>query len=313
MKIFSRKGIFALSLLLILATIISGCTKNVEGVVARVNDEDITQEEFDVEFEIYRESYERQLGEDALTRVEPDGRTLETVIKQGVLETLIVERLIKQDSIAKNLTVTDEELNERMEELIVSLGGESEFNDFLESNSMSKEYFTNYTRNDILFNKHSEDFINNLEISHEEGKKYFNENKEDLIVLRASHILLSTEEDGMRVLKALENGESFEELAITESKDSTSAVNGGDLGYIVKGKYAAVPEFDKAVFELEVGEISDLIKTEVGYHIIRLDDRRDTYDELKDEIIDLLKNQEYARYVKDLEEKGKITIYMDIM
>lgn len=300
--------------MLILAIGISGCSKSVEeGIVARVNDEAISQEEFDVEFEIYRDSYERQLGEDALTRVEPDGRTLETVIKQGVLDTLIVERIIKQDSIAKNITVTDEELNERMDELIDSLGGETEFDSFLESNSMTREYFTNYTRNDILFNKHSEDFINNIDISDEDGKDFFNENKEDLIVLKASHILLSSEEDGNRVLKALKDGESFEDLAIRESKDSTSAVNGGDLGYIVKGKYAAVPEFDKAVFGLEVGEISDLIKTEVGYHIIRLDDRRDTFEELKDEIADLLKNQEYAKYVKDLEEKGKVVIYMDVM
>ena len=299
--------------MLIFAIGVTGCANDVEGVVARVNDEDITQEEFDAEFEIYRESYEKQLGEDALTRVEPDGRTLETVIKQGVLDTLIVERLIKQDSIAKNISVTDEEVMGRIEELIQSLGGEAEFNELLESNAMSREYFTNYTKNDILFNKHSEDFISNIEISDEEGEEFFNENREDLIVLKASHILLSTEEDGNRVLKALQDGESFEELAIEESKDSTSAVNGGDLGYIVKGKYAAVPEFDKVVFELEVGEISDLVKTEVGYHIIRLDDRRDTFEELKDEISDLLKNQEYAKYVKDLEEKGKITIYMDVM
>lgn len=299
--------------MLILAISISGCAKDVEGVVARVNDEDITQEEFDAEYEIYRESYERQLGEDALTRVEPDGRTLETVIKQGVLDTLVVERLIEQDSELKNISVTDEEVSERIGELIESLGGEAEFNDFLESNAMSREYFTNYTKNDILFNKHSDDFINTIEIGDEEAKAFFNENKEDLIVLRASHILLSTEEDGNRVLGALESGESFENLAIAESKDSTSAVNGGDLGYIVKGKYAAVPEFDKAVFELEVGQISDLVKTEVGYHIIRLDDRKDTFEELKDEISELLKNQEYAKYVKDLEDKGKITIYMDVM
>ena len=299
--------------MLIFAISINGCAKDVEGVVARVNGQDITQEEFDAEFEIYRETYERQLGEDALTRVEPDGRTLETIIKQRVLETLIEESLIKQNSEQKNISVSDEEVSERIVELTESLGGESEFNEFLESNGMSREYFTNYTKNEILFNKHSTDFMNNIEISDEEGEKFFNENKEDLIVLRVSHILLSTEEDGNRVLKALESGESFEDLAIKESKDSTSAINGGDLGYIVKGKYAAIPEFDKAVFELEVNEISGLVKTEVGYHIIRLDDRRDTFDELKDEISALLKNQEYSKYIKELGDKGKINIYMDVM
>lgn len=299
--------------MLIFAMGLSGCASEVEGVVARVNDEDITQEEFDVEFEIYKETYERQLGEGALTRVEPDGRTLETEIKERLLDTLIVERLIMQDSIAKDITVTDEEVDTKLGEIIDSLGGEEQFNEFLESNAMTREYFTNYTKNDILFNKHSEEFTNSVEIDDKEAEQFFNENKEDLIVLRVSHILLGTEEDGNRVLRALESGESFEDLVITESKDSTSAVNGGDLGYIVKGKYSAVPEFEKAVFDLEVGEISGLVQTDVGFHIIRLDERRDTFEELKDEISDLLKNQEYANYVKELEEKGKITIYMDIM
>lgn len=299
--------------MLIFALSLSGCAKKVEGVVARVNDEDITVEEFDVEFEIYKETYERQLGEGALTRVEPDGRTLETEIKERLLDTLIVERLIMQDATAKDITITDAEVDEKIGEIIESLGGEEQFNEFLESNAMTREYFINYTKNDILFSKHSEDFINSIKIEDDEAQEFFNENKEDLVVLKASHILLSTEEDGNRVLQALENGESFEDLVITESKDSTSAINGGDLGYIVKGKYSAVPEFEKAVFDLEVGEISDLVQTEVGFHIIRLDERRDTFEELKDEISNLLKNQEYANYVKELEAKGKITIYMDIM
>lgn len=312
-NIFLKRKVWIISLMLIFAIALSGCAKDVEGVVARVNDEDISQEEFDLEFEIYKETYERQLGEGALTRVEPDGRTLEMEIKEMLLDTLIVERLIMQDSIAKDITVSDDEVTQRLDELIISLGGQEQFNEFLESNAMTKEYFTNYTKNDILFNKHSEEFINRVEIDDKEAEIFFNENKEDLIVLRASQILLSREEDGNRVLEALRNGEDFEDLVITESKDSTSAVNGGDLGYIVKGKYKAVPEFEKALFELEVGEISDLIKTEVGFHIIRLDDRRDNFEELKDEISDLIKNQQYASYVKELEEKAKIIIYMDIM
>lgn len=312
-NIFLKRKVWIISLMLIFAIALSGCAKDVEGVVARVNDEDISQEEFDLEFEIYKETYERQLGEGALTRVEPDGRTLETEIKEMLLDTLIVERLIMQDSIAKDITVSDDEVTQRLDELIISLGGQEQFNEFLESNAMTKEYFKNYTKNDILFNKHSEEFINSVEIDDKEAEIFFNENKEDLIVLQASQILLSTEEDGNRVLEALKSGENFEDLVITESKDSTSAVNGGDLGYIVKGKYKAVPEFEKALFELEVGEISDLIKTEVGFHIIRLDDRRDNFEELKDEISDLIKNQQYASYVKELEEKAKIIIYMDIM
>ena len=312
-RLYSIRKILGISLMLIFVIALSGCSKDVEGIVATVNDEDITQEEFDTEFQIYRESYERQWGEEALTVVGSDGRTLETEIKENVLNTLIVERLIIQDAVSKDIVVTDEEVDERIEELIESIGGEEQFDDFLESNAMNRDYFINYTKIDLLLNKHSDDFINNVNISKEEAESFFSDNKEDLVVVRASHILLSTEEDGNRVLDAIKDGESFEDLAIKDSKDSTSAVNGGDLGYIVKGKYTAVPEFEKAVFDLEVGEISQLVKTEVGYHIIRLDERKDTFEELEDEIVTLLKNQEYTKYVEELENKGKIKVYMDIM
>lgn len=312
-RFYKRRKLLILSLILIFAITLTGCTEDVEGIVARVNDEEITQEEFDQEFEIYRESYVRRLGEDALTRVGSDGRTLETEIKEILLDTLIVEKLIMQDSISNNITVTEDEVDERIDDLIESLGGESSFEEFLESNAMTRDYFTKFTKNDLIFSQHKDEFLNNVEIKEEEAEEYFKENKEGLIILRASHILLSTEEDGNRVLEELGNGASFEDLAVEKSMDSQSAVNGGDLGYFSRGDYAAVEEFEKAIFDLEVGEISDLVKTEVGYHIIRLDERRDTFGELKEEIIDLLKDYQYAKYIEELEGKGKIKVYMDIV
>ncbi|MDR7870948.1 MAG: peptidylprolyl isomerase [Tissierellaceae bacterium] len=311
-KLVDIRRLIIVSLILILVIGFTGCAKDIEGIVATVNDEDITQEEFDTEFQIYRESYERQLGKEALTEVGSDGRTLENAIKQNVLDTLIVERLILKDSENNNITVTDDEVNERVDEIIESLGGETEFEEFLESNAMSKEYFIKFTKNDLIFTKHMDNYLSNTDISEEEAKEYFNKNKEDLIIVRASHILLSTEEDGKRVLEAINKGENFEDLAVEESKDSQSAVNGGDLGYIIKGQYTAVQEFEKAVFDLEVGEISDLVKTEVGYHIIRLDERKDTFEDLKQGIIDLLKEQGYTEYIENLRDKGKIKVYMDI-
>ena len=299
-------------LLLIFAIVLSGCAKEIKGIVATVNNEDIPQEEFDTEFQFLRESRVRQLGEDALTEVGPEGQTLETSIKQNVLDTLIVERLILQDSDLEKIIVTEKEVNENIDGVIESLGGEQEFEEFLESYAMTKDYFTNYTKNRLTFAKHIENFNNSIEITDEKLEDYFNENKEDLIELRARHILLSNEEGGNRGLEALQNGESFEYLALTESKHSKSAMNGGDLGYFDRGEFAAVQEFEKAVFSLEVGEISDLIKTEVGFHIIRLDDRKDTFEELRDKITVLLKKQEYERYVEDLRDKAEIKVYIDI-
>lgn len=300
-------------LILIFIIALSGCTsENIEDTVAKVNDEYIPQEEFDNEFQFLRDSRVRQLGEDALTEVGSDGQTLETSIKKRILDTLIVERLILQDADSKNIIVKDEEVTESIDEIMEALGGELEFEEFLESNTMSIEYFTNYTRNRLVFERHLDNFNTSIDISDDEAEKYFNENKDDLIELRASHILLSNEEDGNRVLKAIRDGQSFDDLALTESKDSRSAMYGGDLGYFEKGEFAAVQEFEKAVFNLEVGGISELIRTEVGYHIIRLDERKDSFEELKDKVINTLKTQEYEKYIEDLRDKAEIKIYLDI-
>ena len=311
MSLSSKKNILIIAMI-ILTLVALGCSKEVEGVVAMVNDQAISQEIFDEEFQILRESRIRQLGEDALTRIGPDGRTLEIELKQILLETLIVENLIIQDALLNNISVEDQEVDNRIDDLIVSLGGETAFEEFLESNGMSREYFIDFTKNDLLFSKHKNNFISNIIIDKEVAEEYFNENKEDVTILRASHILVVNEEDGIKILEALENGEDFAELALTESMDSRSAIDGGDLGYFTRGEYTAVQEFEKAVFDLEVGEISDLIKTEVGYHIIRLNERKDSFEELEDEIMELLKNQEYTKYIEELENKAEIKVYMDI-
>lgn len=309
--LYTRKKVLILSLLVIFVIALSACSKGPEGVVAMVNDEEISQEDFDMEFEIYKATYENQLGEGALSQTGDDGITLESHIKETIIDTLVIERIIMQDAMDKGISVTDEEVDKKIEDLLESLGGDEEFEKFLEANFLTEEYFTKYTKNDIFLEKHSDDHVNSIQIDDEEAEEFFNENKEQLVVLRASHILVDREEDGNRILALLEGGGNFEDLATEESQDSLSAVNGGDLGYIIRGRYAEVPEFEQALFDLKVGEISDLIETEVGFHIIRLDEKRDTFEGLVDEIKDLLKNQEYTKFVEELKDKAKIKIYLD--
>lgn len=116
---------------------------------------------------------------------------------------------------------------------------------------------------------------------------------------RASHILLKTEgqddaavkKQAEALLAQLEAGASMEELATKHSQDEGSAAKGGDLDFFNKGQM--VPEFDKAAFELPVGQLSDLVKTSYGYHIIKVTDRRPasqrTLAEVRAQIEDQLK------------------------
>ena len=88
----------------------------------------------------------------------------------------------------------------------------------------------------------------------------------------ASHILVSTEEEALKIRKEIINGASFEEMAAKYSMCPSGKSNGGDLGYFEKG--VMVPEFEKAAFRLPVGKISQPVKTQFGYHLIRVNDRR---------------------------------------
>ncbi len=311
---YKLKGKKTLVIAIILAISIglNGCAQNEEGLVAKVNGEGITQEEYDIDFQVYKNIYEKQLGEGALSEIGSDGKTFESSLKQDVLDKLIVEKLIIQEATKKDITVTDEEVEEKIDQLIASFGGEDKYEEFLEKSNIPKDYFKENTKREILIERHKGNFLEEESINEEEAEKYFNENKEDLTILKASHILVNNEEDGNKVLERLKNGEDFSSVAVTESLDSTSAVKGGDLGYFVKGTFGLIPEFQEAAFNLEVGEISDLVKTEVGYHIIYLEDRKDTFDDLKEQIVMLLKEQGYAKHIQGLKDSAKIKTYLEI-
>src|SRR5437762_747954 len=114
-------------------------------------------------------------------------------------------------------------------------------------------------------------------------ERFYNENSEQYSTpdqVRASHILLKTEgkDDAAvkakaeEILKQAKSGADFAELAKKHSEDESNAKNGGDLDFFGRGRM--VPEFDQAVFAMEPGQMSDLVKTEYGYHIIKLTDKK---------------------------------------
>jgi len=89
--------------------------------------------------------------------------------------------------------------------------------------------------------------------------------------VRASHILVDTEKEADRILKKINKGKSFEDMA-RKFSSCPSGRKGGDLGYFGKGQM--VPEFEKAAFNMEAGQVSPPVRTQFGYHIIKVVDRR---------------------------------------
>lgn len=286
---------------------LSGCNKNPEGVIAKVNGEEITEEQFNIEFESFKGLYEKQLGKDAMSQIEEDGRTREEILRENILEKMIMDKIIKIETEKMDIFVSEEELNKKIKEYIDATGGEEEFKSYLEESDLSENFFRENLRKELLMNKHRKEIIENLSITEEQAKEYFKDNKESLVLVRVSHILVKTEEEGQKVLNRLDNGEEFSKLAEELSVDKQSSIVGGDLGYITKGD--RVSEFEEAAFSLKVGEISEIIKTEVGYHIIKAADRKDTYEDLKDDIGLLLKQDKYLTEMEKLRQSEKIKIY----
>jgi len=121
----------------------------------------------------------------------------------------------------------------------------------------------------------------------------------------AQHILVGTEEDAKAVLERLKNGEDWTKLAAELSQDPSNSNNGGDLGYFGHG--AMVSEFEKAAFALtEIGQISEPVQTNFGWHIIRLlgrEQRPLTADQFQQ-----LKQRTFQNWLTDLRDTGKVTI-----
>lgn len=124
----------------------------------------------------------------------------------------------------------------------------------------------------------------------------------------ARHILVDKEDEAKAIIAKLKAGEKFETLA-KQSKDTGSAENGGDLDWSSPKGY--VPEFSAAMTKLEKGQITETpVKTQFGYHVIKLDDVRNaqipSFDEIKDKIKQSLEQQKLLAYQQDLMKKAKI-------
>lgn len=153
-------------------------------------------------------------------------------------------------------------------------------------------------------------------VNEKEIEDYYNANKEKLTmpeVLRASHILVKTEEEAKSILAELSNNRNFEDLARARSVDPTAKI-GGDIGYFTRGQL--VPEIEEVCFDMQVGEISDIVQTKFGYHIIKLTERQaprlkelaEVRDAIEQALGRIKKKMLFNEFVDKLKEKSQITI-----
>jgi len=287
MNIESGKKKLSLAIIaiaIIIAVIVTVFSR--EEVVASVGEEDITKDElYDYLVGLY--------GADSLTA-------------------LIENKIIEMEADKEKVTVSDKEIEEEYQTYVDSYGGEEMLQSVLDQQGMTKKNLEaeieNYFKLEGLLKPR-------IEISDEELQTYFDENKESFNEseqVEASHILVEDEETAKEVAKKLADGEDFVELAKEYSTDTSNAESGGELGFFAKGDMVA--EFENTAFSMEIGSISEPVKTEHGYHIIKVTDKKAAkeavFEEKKEEIYDILFSEklqtEYGTWLAEKKEEYEI-------
>ncbi|MEK8033504.1 peptidylprolyl isomerase [Ideonella sp. DXS29W] len=165
-------------------------------------------------------------------------------------------------------------------------------------------------RQTVLIRELFEDYKKKHPATEEEAKAEYEKVKaaQSGTEYRARHILVENEDDAKKLIAQIKAGGSFEELAKKNSKDPGSAENGGDLDFAKPDSY--VPEFSAAMTALKKGEITETpVKTQFGYHIIKLEESREAsfpaFDEVKPQLMQRVEQTKLQKYQDDLKKAAK--------
>lgn len=170
----------------------------------------------------------------------------------------------------------------------------------------------------VLIQYAVEKLFSGIEVEDEEINNYYMSNQESFIIperVRASHILVDSEDEANEILNQLNSGMSFEEAARKYSK-CPSKENGGDLGEFTRGQM--VQEFEDAAFSMDEGQISEPIKTQFGYHIIKLVARReseispleDEKEKIQSYLVALKQRELFNSRIDELKGKYEVNMYL---
>jgi len=279
------------------------------GIAATVQGEDISEARLQNSIDSYLQQQGTNIG--AIR----DPRRFKAVREQ-VLDVLIGQELLWQAAYKSKLIASDEEISQAYKQFQAQFDDEMSFNIKIQEGGYNKTTFQEYLKQQLSAQKWIQEFVaKDVIVDESEIHAFYLENQQQFIQpekIRARHILIkvkpqasNAEKENASSLLAnikleIDSGASFETLAREKSQDSSAAA-GGDLGYFERGQM--VKPFEKAAFSLAPGEVSEIIETRFGFHLIQLVDRKPPvqYEEkdLVEKIQPYLWQQKYQQAVQD--------------
>lgn len=324
------KKIFTFILCLMMTISLIGCSAD-KKAVAIVNGQNITLENYQKLLYLNKSSMESYYGSDIWSKKMEDGKTYSDTLKEMVLQTMIGSEVIYQQAEKDKVIPTDKQVQDQINSFNESTKNNSEYQEQLKKMGINEDFLKFQFTRDLANTNLQKKFEEDTKISETEMKKYYEDNKKSFYTdtVTASHILLKTQDSEGKELSAekkkeakkkaeealakVKSGEDFAKAAKKYSQDS-SASKGGELGTFGRGQM--VSEFEKAAFNMKKGEISDIVETEYGYHIIKVTgrvDKQETYNDVKDKIKTTLAGQKYTEYVEKLKKDSKIEQKEDVV
>lgn len=343
------KGSKILATLMLSAMLFTGCGLKNQQAIIKINDGAITEQE-------YNDMMDKQIAQSPLggmmdIKGNKDG-FFYLMTEQRVINQLIVQELLDQEAKARGIKVSGKDVDAEVKRIMDKMGGRDQLMSVLKQNGVSVSDFKKDVKNQVRMQKLA-NTVGKIKVSDADCKKFYDKNIDKFKhgeQVRASHILIDAnpyriqqeltsdpkkkytdkelkakveevmaekKAEAEKIAKELKADSSkFAAYAQKYSEDPNSAKQGGDLGFFAKDRM--VPEFAEAAFKAKPNTIPDVVKTQFGYHILMVTDRRAAgvmpYEKVKSDIKDYLMNEQQIKALDELtqaaKKKSKIE-YMD--
>ena len=260
------------------------------GLAARVNADRITLEQFNAELKRYVAGQP-----DAPAFDSAEGQQLAAQLKDLVIDTLIEQALIEQEATQNKINVSDTQISAELKIVKEKAGGEDRYQSWLLANQQSEQDARQQIRQELLISALTKKVLAVLPKTAE--------------YIHAYHIVVANQFEAEEIQRELQNGAQFEALAQSKSIDDSTRADGGDLDWFTRGTGTVLwTEVEDATMALQPGETSPIVKSPIGYHIIRVTGRESR--DLNDNDRAYVQREALRTWINQLKASAKIQRYI---